>query len=233
MLTFSPGSRISIQTGINPVLPDNIFTNIIEPTSNFIDIESVNYFNQFNGFFAIPTQTKLRLNQSTLSSAGNWISGTPYTAGQYVTQSAQIGAASDGNGFEWVCITPAASGSFISRNPPSLDVSNWRKMKYTYITSYTVKIATLLNDRIELVNTGLGYTPFRGYTKNHYRFTRDTSTSTLRRIWKGCKQTSATTFDGGPVVEIIPSSGDTLVVSTGAEPIQRKNDGSGPILDVR
>ena len=231
--TFRPSSRVSVNTGMNPNMDDNFLVQTIEPYIDFLDISVVNYFMQVDGLFLIPTQVKVRIGESILTPAGDWTKGSTYVANQYVTQSGQTGAAEAGNGFEYVCITSAGSGSFISYNPPSLDTDNWRRTRYTYVSSHNVRVATELNGTVQLAASGSGYTPFTGYNEKHYRFHRDTRLGTLRRIWYGCKQTDDTTPDGGPAVEVIPSAGDVLVVSTGAEPVQRGNDNAGPILNVR
>lgn len=233
LTTHRPGSRVSVNTGLNPNLDDNLYIKTIEPYINFLDIGTVQYFVQPDGLFLTKTQKKVRVNENTLVSMGTWVKGSTYTVGQYVIQSNQTGSAEAGNGFEYVCITPLSNNSFISNNPPSIDTNNWRRVSYTYVPSYDIRVVSNINGQLQLVDSGSGYTPFVGYTSKHYRFRRDTRLGTLRRIWLGCKQTNDTTFDGGPVVEVIPSAGDVLVVSTGAEPIQRPNDNAGPILDVR
>lgn len=97
-----------------------------------------------------------------------------------------------------------------------------------------IKQATQFSDGVvHLVTSGSGYPVFAGYARSHNRFFEDYHLATLRHKRLGCKQSDDTTFDGGPAIEIIRSSGDTLVVSTGAEPIQRINDTAGPILTVR
>lgn len=231
--TFRPKSRVPVQTGMNPNMADNFLIQTIEPYVDFLDISVTNYFMQVDGLFLIPTQVRVRIGENVLVPAGEWVKGTTYVANQYVTQSNQTGAAEAGNGFEYVCVTSAGSGSFISYNPPSLDTDNWRKIRYTFVETNTIRVATDISGTIQLVASGSGYTPFTGYNDKHYRFVRDTRLGTLRRIWLGCKQSDDTTPDGGPAVEIIPSAGDVLVVSTGAEPIQRGNDNAGPILNVR
>lgn len=231
--TFRPRSRVLVQTGMNPDMLDNFLIQTIEPYVDFLNISSTTYFTQIDGLILIPIQVKVRIGESILSPAGNWTKGSTYVANQYVTQSGQINAAEAGNGFEYICITSAGSGSFISYNPPSLDTDNWRKMRYTYTNGYNIRVATEVEGVVQLAASGSGYTPFTGYNEKHYRFHRDTRLGTLRRIWYGCKQTDETTPDGGPAVEVIPSAGDVLVVSTGAEPVQRGNDNAGPILNVR
>jgi hypothetical protein len=233
LVTYTPGSNISINTGLNSGIGENFYVSPIEPYIDFSDIGVVNYFTQRDGIFLVETQKQVRVGENSLTSAGIWNKGSTYIPGQYVTQSNQVGAAESGNGFEYVCITPLRSGSFISYNPPSLDTDNWRRTKYTTVPAYDVRVVSRINGKLELVNSGSGYTPFVGYINEHYRFRRDTRLGTLRRIWLGCKQSDDTTFDGGPAVEIIPSAGDILFVSTGAEPVQRRNDNAGPILDVR
>jgi len=231
--TFRPGSNISVFSGMNNVMDDNIWIDTIQPYVNFLDIKSTTYFTQQDGLVAVRTERQVRVNEATITAAGDWTYGATYVRNQYVTQSLQTGAAADGNGYEYVCVTPLASGSFISYNPPALDTENWRKMRYTTVPAINLRVATNVSGSIQLAASGSGYVPFTGYDPKHYRFHRDTRLGTLRRIWYGCKQTDTTTVDGGPAVEVIPSAGDVLVVSTGAEPIQRPNDNSGPILGVR
>jgi hypothetical protein len=233
MLRRNPRGRYGIDTGINPYVGPNPLESGIEPYINFDRIGTTTYFTQPLGIVSVPTKTKVRVNQNSLTAAGIWNIGSIYTAGQYVTQSMQTGLAEEGNNIEYTCVTPLQSGSFRSRNPPSLDINNWRRTKYTLVNTRSLKVVTLLNNNVELVNTNLGYTPFVGYVQSHYRFRRDTRLGTLRRLWLGCKQTNQTTIDGGPAVEIIPSAGDILVVTTGASPIQKSTDSSGPRLDVK
>jgi hypothetical protein len=233
LVTYRPGSRVNVNTGINPEVGENFYVSPVEPYIDFSNIGVVNYFTQPDGIFLVETQRRVRVGENSLTPAGVWTKGATYTAGQYVTQSDQVGAAEAGNGFEFVCVTPIASGSFISYNPPSLDTNNWRRVRYTTVPTYDIRVVSSVNGQLQLVDSGSGYVPFVGYAKEHYRFRRDIRLGTLRRIWLGCKQSDDTTFDGGPAVEVIPSAGDVLVVSTGAEPVQRTNDNAGPILDVR
>ncbi len=228
--TFTPTSRVAVSTGMNVDVGDNILTTIIEPIVNYTDISSTEYFSQLQGLYQVVVQNKVRANQSVLTSGGTWTLGATYTTNTYVTQSNQTGAAALGNGFEYVCVTP----NFVSNNPPSLDTNNWRRMAYIYVNVGVIKLATQFSDgTVQLVNSGSAYTAFIGYTHKHYRFFEDVHLATLRHKRLGCKQSDQSTSDGGPAVEILRSSGDTLVVSTGAEPIQRTNDVAGPILTVR
>jgi hypothetical protein len=233
LVTYRPRSRIEIDTGINPKNDKNYFVDTIEPYINFSDVGVINYFTRPNGVFLTDTQVQQRVGDKTIVPAGTWSMNTTYLSNQYVLQRNQSGSAAAGNGYEYLCITPLASGSFISKISPSLDTNNWRRMKYVFVKSKEIRIVTNINGTILLTDSGSGYTPFVGYSRKHFRFYRDNNLSTRRRLWLGCKQTGDTTSDGGPVVEIIPSAGDTLIVNNGAEPIQRPDDNAGPILNVR
>jgi hypothetical protein len=51
-----------------------------------------------------------------------------------------------------------------------------------------------------------------GYLRKHYRYFRDNGTGTKRRNYVGCKNTTQTTIDGRPPVEIFLSENTDLVV---------------------
>lgn len=232
---YQPGSLVSVQTGMNVYVGDNIFTETIQPYIDFTDIGVTTYFMQKDGIVLVPTQEQVRVNQNILVAEGNWVKGNVYTNNQYVTQSNQVGAAAVGNGFEYVCISPLQSGSFISNNPPSLDVVNWKRMQYVLTNVLEVRIASLISGSVELVNSGSGYAPFIGYMPDHYRFRRDNRTGTKRRLWLGCKETDtdgAPPF-GGPPIQVFTSANSTLYVTTNVGALPQPNPVSGPILDVR
>jgi hypothetical protein len=234
LTTYTPKSRVPVQTGMNPDVGSNLLITVIDPTVNYDDISSTDYFGRKQGLYQIVVQNKVRYNQKILTDAGTWLKGAVYSPNQYIIQSGQTGSAAVGNGREYVNVSSVPSGSFYSYNPPSLDTENWRRMTYIYVNVGIIKLATQLSDGlVHFVNSGSAYSAFTGYAASHYRFFEDVHLATLRHKRLGCKQSNDTTFDGGPAVEIIRSSGDILVVSTGAEPIQRTNDNAGPILTVQ
>lgn len=234
LTTFVPGNRVTVDTGMNGDLPDNLLVSSVNPTVDFESIGGTMYLVQSAGVYPVEIQSKVRSNASTLTSAGTWTLNGVYTSNQFVTQSNQTGSATSGNGYEYICVTPLSSGSFFSKLPPSLDIDNWRRMKYVYVPAISYVLVTLFSGSIQLVTSGSGYTPFTtGYIAQHYRFFEDRHLATLRHKRLGCKNTNYDTFDGGLSIEIIPSAGDVLVVSTGAEPIQRTTDNTGPILNIR
>ena len=68
--------------------------------------------------------------------------------------------------------------------------------------------------------------PVDGNLGSHYIYTKDTSTGLENSYFNGCKQTQATTIDGGPAFETFVTNPNTLKVSDSGR-------GSGePILDV-
>ena len=67
---------------------------------------------------------------------------------------------------------------------------------------------------------------FNGYTTGHYRFTKDTTRGLENSYFNGSKQTSLTTLDGTPAVEVFATNPNTLKVTNSGR-------GSGePILEV-
>lgn len=234
LTTYAPKSRVPVQTGVNTNVGTNLLITVIDPTVNYDDIGSVDYFGRQQGLYQIVTQNKVRSNQNILTDAGTWTKGAVYSSNQFIIQLNQTGSSAIGNNREYVNVSSMPSGSFYSYNPPVLDTNNWRRMTYVYMNVGIIKLATKLSDGlVHFVNSGSAYSAFTGYNSSHYRFFEDVHLATLRHKRLGCKQSNDTTFDGGPAVEIIRSTGDTLVVSTGAEPIQRPNDNAGPLLTVR
>lgn len=233
MASHTPAPDIPIQTGTNPNMPANEYSSAIEPYVDFLQISATNYFKQVGGVFRLLSNKTVRLDEAILTNAGTWTSGITYSANQFVIQTGVVGAGSEWNGVEFVCITPRSSIGFVSYVAPGLDTLNWRKVKYITVPTYIIRTATQINDLIQLTDPSAGYTPFTGYNRYHYRYFRDTATGTIRRNWYGCKTNDSNTFDGGPAVEIIASAGDILVVTDGAEPIQRTTSNSGPRLDVK
>jgi hypothetical protein len=231
--TLRPGSTVLVNTGLNDYLDENVLVNVIYPTVDFEYVGSTTYFTQIAGKIRVPSSAVVRRNQSALTDAGTWTRGTTYRAGQFVVQTGQTGSAEFGNSIEYVCTVAPSPTAFVSNNPPALDTDNWRKMTYVSEFRWDVRVASEVNGRVELTAASAGYTPFVGYDTKHYKFFEDRRLGTLRRKRLGCKSTDIDTFDGGPAIEIIPSAGDVLVVSTGAEPIQRNNNASGPVLTVR
>ena len=76
------------------------------------------------------------------------------------------------------------------------------------------------NDRI------VGVTIPNGYLPTHYRFTCDLTTGLENSYWRGCKNTSDTTLDGTPPVEVFATNPNTLKVNKAGR------DASEPILEV-
>ena len=69
-------------------------------------------------------------------------------------------------------------------------------------------------------------TPLEGNLPSHYIYVKDTSLGIENSFFNGCKQTQATTIDGGPAFETFVTNPNTLKVSDSGR-------GSGePILDV-
>ena len=68
--------------------------------------------------------------------------------------------------------------------------------------------------------------PINGNLPSHYIYVKDTSTGLENSFFNGCKQTQATTIDGGPAFETFVTNPNTLKVSDSGR-------GSGePILEV-
>jgi len=76
------------------------------------------------------------------------------------------------------------------------------------------------NDRIVEV------TPVRGYLPTHYKNTSDLTRGLENSYWRGCKNTSATTLDGTPPVEVFATNPNTLKVNKAGR------DSSEPILET-
>jgi hypothetical protein len=205
----------------------------IQPTSDFSDIGARNYFYQPYGIVNTVGYIQLRELAGVIRSRGTWTAGTFYSLNDYVLQAGVTSSAAlSGNGNEFRCISNA---SFVSYTPPAADTVNWRPVKYTPVTIDIKKLATQFNpsSSISLVPTGSNFTPFVGYAPNHYRFSRDLHTTTMRLKYYGSKLTDATTIDGKPVVEITATSADRLFVTDNSIPVQKASDTSGPILEVK
>lgn len=82
----------------------------------------------------------------------------------------------------------------------------------------------------KVINAGTGsiveVKPLAGYLPTHYRNTSDLTTGLKNAYYNGCKNTTETTLDGAPPVEVFVSNPNTLTVNrTGRNP-------SEPILEV-
>ena len=224
--TFRPSNNVDvnqIMLDATDALPVNEFTEVIIPYSDFDYIGSTDYFLQVSGAVLVPSSSLIRINQNVLTDKGIWTYGSTYAINDMVAYS----------GSEYQCTTPLSTTGFISYISPNQDTFNWRSVKYTNVFRWDVRKATQISGDIELVKYWNVYTPFTGYDKRHYRYSRDNRLGTKRHQWLGCENTKTTSFDGGPAVEIVPSAGDVLVVTTGSPPVVRTNDNAGPILDVQ
>jgi hypothetical protein len=135
LTTFKPGATTKISTGTNEDFGTNIFEDFIEPNVDFLSVTDTNYFDLITGLYATIIDTQERVGVSSMVSRGSWVKGSVYSAKDYVTQVGATGSAEIGNGKEFVCVTPLASGSFISYNPPYLDFDNWRKVQYRALST--------------------------------------------------------------------------------------------------
>lgn len=203
-------------------------TSSYGPYNDFKFVDSYTYFSNVNGLVGVVAYNTVRVNQSVLTSKGNWAAFTTYTRNDYVSQSAQTGDATPGNGSEYVCISP--DGTFTSTIAPFLDTRNWSPMKYTTVEYNKVVQAIIIGNIISLAPTGSGRPFVTGYTTRHFKFFRDHRLGTKRHQWLGCKQTDNTTIDGKPAVQVIPSSDSILIVQNGTPVGNQKT--TGPILNV-
>lgn len=233
MAAYQPAANVLVQTGMDPNMDTNLYTAAIEPYTDFLQVAVTNYFLQSQGVFLIPIQRTVRVGQSTLTDRGTWTRQTTYRRNDYVIQLGATGSAEIGNGREYVCITPLSTNIFVSYIEPSVDTYNWKRVQYTTVPDNSVRKATEISGSIQLVDPASAYPAFVGYNSKHYKNYRDVRLGTRRHNWIGCVQTDDTTFDGRPAVEVLASAGDILVVTDGAEPIQRTNAQSGPRLDVQ
>jgi hypothetical protein len=201
-------------------------TNMISPSTNFDNIESHTYFTHPLGHIAQTAYVQVRRRESSLTSRGAWATGSVYSRDDYVTATN-----TNGSTIEWVCTTNASS--FTSLIPPVYDTDNWKSMQYVTEERQIIKKVVSIGSTVSIVSTGSAYTGIVGYHPTHYKFTRDYRLGIIRHQWLGCKQTDDTTPDGNPVVEVLPSAGDILVVNDPGAPIQPISNNAGPILDIR
>lgn len=198
---------------------------MLKMKTNFERPESYMYFSNRSGLVAVSTFVTERVNQSILTARGVWGLNVQYSRNEYVSESLDIGYR------EYVCVTP--DGTFQSNVLPSLDTRNWKPMRYISSETRQIKEAALISGSVNFVQTGSGYTLVYGYRPEHFKFTRDTRTGTIRHQWVGCVQTDGTTINGKPVVERLLSPEATLVVTNGSEPISPLNNIAGTILEVQ
>jgi hypothetical protein len=195
---------------------------IVNPVSDFNDPGSYIYFTHPLGYVGIKSFTRIPKRSSTLVNRGTWVRGDIYSVNEYVLDPT--------NNKEYYVQN---NRLFISNLEPSLDPSNWRPVPYINVETKQILKAIEVNGIFTLAPTSSLETGFVGYRDNHFIFTRDYHTGTLRHQHLGCVQTINTTIDGKPPVEVIRSAGDTLVVRNSAEPIQPTDNTSGPILEVQ
>lgn len=200
--------------------------NTINPLTNFDAIDSYTYFTNPEGLFATTEYEFVRRYETALTDRGAWDSTATYVRDDFVEAPNSVGVP-----MEWVCITTDIS--VISAIEPWQDTANWKQMQYISKEVVRIKKAVEIDGMVALVDTTSAYPPIVGYRDTHYRFTRDYRLGTIRHQWLGCLQTDDTTPDGRPVIEILPSAGDTLVVTNPGDQIQPTNNLSGPILDVQ
>lgn len=186
------------------------------------DIGATNYFTNPLGYIGYPQYIKVRTNDSILISKGTWASGSSYNQYNYVIDP------TDSN--EYYVIN---NQSFISYIPPSFDPIRWRSVSFTQIMIMSIRQVAIISGSLSIVPTGSVFPYPVGYWPTHYSKTRDYRLGIIRHQYLGCVQSNDTTFDGGPVVESIPSTGDTLYVRSTGTQVQPSNNISGPILDVR
>lgn len=220
------GTTISIHdyyksmTKFNAFAPTAVYS-MITSTSDFSEIGATTYFWRLNGLYPTIGYQQVREYNNSLVARGNWTSNTSYNRYDFVTDLA------DGN--EYRCV---AGIQFISAIAPHLDTNKWNRMKYINVPFIIMKKAVWQNNKVVFVPNTSALAPFVGYAPYHYRFTRDTTTATMRNRYYGCKQTQDTTADGKPVVEITVASGNKLFVTDASDPVQKTNEFTGPILRV-
>ncbi len=185
------------------------------------DIEVNTYFYQPYGMYPTIQYAPTIVNQNMLRNRGTWASGTSYIKNDYTL-------APDNK--QYRCTSDSL---FISYAAPNLDTSNWSKVGYVNVPFVLIKKATKVNGKVGLVPTSSVGLPFIGYATDHYRFTRDNSTSTKRRNFIGCLQTDFTTVDGKPAIQITLSADTSLFVVNNPGSVQPQNDNTGPILTVK
>jgi hypothetical protein len=233
---FRSGATVRIQSSLDdrdkrmPVVTYDESTSSIGMFSDFTKVEATTYFNNPFGFVATEGIVEQRVNQKIIVNRGTWTTGLNYSRNDFVIQSGSTGAAADGNGLEFLCISP--DRTFTSTNPPYIDTRNWQQMTYIPVKTMILKKVTSVSGSITLVNASSSLTPFVGYAPQHYKYTRDKRRGIINHQWMGCLQTDLTTTDGKPAVEITYTAGDILVVRNPGEPIQPDQNQSGPILNV-
>lgn len=194
------------------------------------DIGARTYFTDPNGLVGVIEYQRVRRRQNVLTNQGTWVAGSIYNKDDYVEQGNIIDSdASPGNGKEFYAI----SDNFISNVPPYLDRTNWRPVAYVTRQVGVIKQVAEIDGELSIVPSGSSLPPFVGYRPNHYIHYRPNETGYVNSRYRGCVQTSDTTFDGKPPVEVLDSASDELYVrNRGGVPVVPVDDASGPILDV-
>ena len=102
-----------------------------------------------------------------------------------------------------------------------------------YLTSsiyYETKLNIQPYSGSKVINAGTGsiveVKPLQGYLSTHYRNTSDLTTGMKNSYYLGSKNTSATTLDGTPPIEVFVSNPNTLKVNKSGRPSNE------PILEV-
>lgn len=217
----------AIHTGSIP--SQSFIIPLIKPRSDFDDLGATTYFMYSSGLVGLRVTIETRVN-SLLIDRGTWSRGTTYVKGDRVIQPVtDVIDAVPGELKEFYCIS---GNPIISNMPPYLDRDNWRQVAYILSEKLLPRKAVLINNVISLVPTTSGLTPVTGYRPNHYKFTRDRSTATLRRLYLGCKQTGTTTFDNKSPIEIIQSPTDRIIVNDNPISVLPANNTGNPLLDV-
>lgn len=89
--------------------------------------------------------------------------------------------------------------------------------EYDWVQTEKHRYKLILTDFGDVAPTVSGnileVTPVDGYLPNHYRYTNDLSAGMQNSFFRGAKNTSATTIDGGPVVEVFATNPNTLRVN--------------------
>jgi hypothetical protein len=196
------------------------------------DIGATNYFDNLAGLVGGKKYTYIRTKEVVISDKGTWASGVTYRKNDLVIQPYTVTDSQYdiGNGKEFYAIMD----NFISNIPPQGEPSRWRRVAYVAKEEMDIKKAVLIGGVLSLVPTSSALTPVQGYMPQHYRYFQPNYTAFRRSRYLGCVQTDITTIDGIPVVEVLLSSADTLVVSTTSEPIAGNSNLTGPtFLNVK
>lgn len=201
----------------------NVIRNTNDPTratrnqyvSSFSSsIEPNNDTGRWHNMIYVPTLVPVIKKIVKFAYAMPWVSGTWYNRGDIVNEPS--GTAS------WFVNIRTTAGH-ATGSTMNTDTNNlW---KY-----YDAPLTKIDISRTEL--GGIPVAPFVGYAKNHYKHFRPTYTAWVNSRYKGCLQTSRTTFDGKMPVEITVSSGEKIIATPGTQPVQPGQDSSGPILRI-